>query len=50
MLSNENIKIINFYENIENNKDYLLLDGKHLSEKGNKALKEVLDGILKSHE
>ncbi len=50
LISNENIKIINFYENIENNKDYLLLDGKHLSEKGNKALKEVLDGILKSHE
>ena len=39
----DRVKVINFYEAINNNKDYLEFDNKHLSEKGINALVEELE-------
>ena len=35
---NENVVELDFYKEIKNNKDYLMVDGIHLSDKGNKRL------------
>ena len=43
----ENVTIINFYSKIQKNKDYLMADGIHLTEKGNKALISLLENTLK---
>ncbi len=46
-LNNEKIKIIDFNQELINNKDYLIADGVHLSKKGNERLKELLNNTLK---
>ena len=47
-LSNyKNAVIINFYEEIQKHKDYLMADGIHLTEKGNKALINTLKNKIK---
>ena len=46
-LNNENVEIINFYEQIKDNENYLILDGLHLSDTGSSALSKVLIDILK---
>ena len=46
-LNNENVEIINFYEQIKDNKNYLILDGLHLSDKGSSALSKILIEVLK---
>ena len=46
-LENENIKVINFYQELSSNDDYYLADKIHLSEKGNKALKDKINETLK---
>ena len=46
----ENVTIINFYNKIQKNKDYLMADGIHLTEKGNEALNKLLNDTLKETE
>ena len=41
-INNENIKIIDFYQEINKHDDYLMVDKIHLSETGNKALLNIL--------
>ena len=41
-----NVTIINFYSQIQKNKDYLMADGIHLTEKGNNALNKLLENTL----
>lgn len=43
----DNVEIINFYSKIQKNKDYLMADGIHLTEKGNEALLKLLTNKLK---
>lgn len=43
---NSNVKIIDFNSEIHNNKDYLLSDKIHLSEKGNNALVDMLYNFI----
>ena len=40
--SNDNVKVINFYNEINKNEDYTLADKIHLTEKGNKSLTNKL--------
>lgn len=42
----DNVEVINFYSKIQKNKDYLMADGIHLTEKGNEALLKLLDKKL----
>lgn len=42
----DNFEVINFYSKIQKNKDYLMADGIHLTEKGNEALLKLLDKKL----
>jgi len=42
----ENVKIINFYDDLINNSDYLMVDKIHLTEKGNQALYELIKRSL----
>lgn len=44
---NQNVKIIEFYKEIKENKDYLMDDKVHLSEKGNNALAEKIYNEIK---
>ena len=44
--TNDNVKIINFYEKIKKNSDYMLDDKKTLSKKGNTALANMLDNKI----
>ena len=46
-LNNENVEIINFYEQIKDNQNYLILDGLRLSDKGSSALSKILIEVLK---
>ena len=46
-LNNEKVHIIDFQEELNNNSDYLIADGVHLSEKGNKKLNEIIKEKLK---
>ena len=39
-LNNDNVTIINFYEEIKNHSDYLMIDGIHLTEEGQELLLE----------
>ena len=41
-INNENIKIIDFYQEINKHDDYLMVDKIHLTEIGNKALLNIL--------
>lgn len=43
----ENVTIINFYSVLKKNKEYLNVDGIHLTEKGNEALNNLLNKYLK---
>ena len=45
--SYENVTIIDFYSKLEKNEDYLLKDGTHLSEEGNKALLNMIAKAIK---
>lgn len=45
--SYDNVKVMDFYQEIKNNKDYLMIDGKHLSPKGNEALGKFVSEIVK---
>lgn len=45
-LNNENIQIINFYKEIKENKNYLMVDKIHLTEEGNKRLSDILNDII----
>ena len=45
--SYSNVTVINFYTQIQKNKDYLMADGIHLTEKGNTALNKILESSLK---
>lgn len=42
----DNVEVINFYSKIQKNKDYLMADGIHLTEKGNEALLKLVDKKL----
>ena len=42
----DNVEVINFYSKIQKNKNYLMADGIHLTEKGNEALLKLLDKKL----
>lgn len=42
----DNVEVINFYSKSQKNKDYLMADGIHLTEKGNEALLKLLDKKL----
>lgn len=42
----DNVEVINFYSKIQKNKDYLMADGIHLTEKGNEDLLKLLDKKL----
>ncbi len=42
----ENVTIINFYEQIKIYDDFLMADRVHLTESGNKALSNLLNGVL----
>lgn len=42
----ENVTVINFYEEIQKHSEYLMVDGIHLTEEGNKALSEILKEII----
>lgn len=44
-LSNDNVVIIDFYNKLKDNEDYLLSDKKHLSDKGNQELVNILENI-----
>lgn len=46
-ITGDNVKIINFYDEIQKNSDYVMIDGVHLSEKGNEALIESIKDIIK---
>ena len=47
VFSESNVEVINFYDEINNNKNYLEKDGSYLSEEGNKRLADMLiDKIL----
>lgn len=46
-LDYENVVIINFYEELKSHDDYLMADGIHLTEKGNKALSKILKNTIK---
>ena len=41
-INNDNVKIIDFYDEINNNKDYLSIDKIHLTKKGNEKLSEFI--------
>ena len=41
-INNDNVKIIDFYDEIDNNKDYLSIDKIHLTKKGNEKLSEFI--------
>lgn len=45
-LDSENVYIIDFYSELKINTDYLLADNKHLSEKGNKQLINLINNKL----
>ncbi len=45
-LATSNIKVYNFYSEIKNHPEYLMIDNVHLSKEGNNALKEYLTTIL----
>lgn len=44
----EKIKVINFNEEIQKHSEYLMIDGIHLTEEGNKALSEILKENIKN--
>jgi len=46
-ISLEGINTINFYNDINKNKDYVKFDGVHLTNEGSKALTQSIDNILK---
>lgn len=49
-ISNQNYKnvtLINFYQEIKKHKDYLMIDGIHLTEKGNYTLTKILNDMIK---
>ena len=46
-LDNDNVEVIDFYKNINKNSDYLMVDNIHLTDKGNKALSELLKNGIK---
>ena len=46
-INNQNMKIIDFSKEIQNNKNYLSHDGVHLTKEGNKKLKEKISESLK---
>ncbi len=42
----ENVKTMNFYKEIKNNKNYLMADGIHLTDEGNKAFAKALNNLI----
>jgi len=46
-LSYENVTIINFYEQLKNHNEYLMVDKIHLTEEGNLALIKILTDVIK---
>ena len=46
-IDNKDIKEINFFNQLKNNKKYITSDGIHLTDQGNKKLKETIDIHLK---
>ena len=46
-IDNKDIKEINFFNQLNNNKKYITSDGIHLTDQGNKKLKEMIDIHLK---
>ena len=49
-LNKENVKIINFYDTLKENEEYLLFDKVHLSEKGYLEISKTLINILNNDE
>ena len=49
-INKENVKVIDFYDEIIKNNDYLMVDKIHLTEKGNKALSQMLVEVLMNNE
>lgn len=47
---NENVKVINFYDEIKKNKDYIIADKIHLSQKGNEEFALTLFGVIDNQE
>jgi peptidoglycan/LPS O-acetylase OafA/YrhL/lysophospholipase L1-like esterase len=46
-LNGDNVKVIEFYNDIKDNKKYLMPDGTHLSTKGNEALCKLIKDSIK---
>ncbi len=46
-LERENVQILDFYNEIQNNDDYVMADRIHLTEKGNEALINILNDFIK---
>ena len=46
-LQSENVKVVNLYKEINSHNEYLMIDKIHLTEKGNLALKDILNDIIK---
>lgn len=45
--ANQNVTILNFYKELKNHNDYVMVDGIHLTEKGNQALTKLLKKTIK---
>ena len=48
-IDNKDIKEINFFNQLKNNKKYITSDGIHLTDQGNKKLKEMIDHYFKKN-
>ena len=49
ILESYNVLIIDYYKEFENHNNYFSFDGVHLTDEGNKALKELVDDKIKSN-
>ena len=46
--NDDDVILIDFYHEIENNKsEYIMIDGKHLTDKGNEALSQMIKENIK---
>ena len=45
-MSFKNVKVINFYQEIQNHSEYLMVDGVHLTDEGNEVLSRILNEVI----
>lgn len=48
-IKNENLTIINFYKEIQNHKNYLMIDKVHLTEEGNNKLAQIMNVTINNY-